>query len=172
MFLKRILDRRPALFLANAGRGADHTTAAANTAALIEVVAAHPGARILNSADPDAPTGLQIARTIANYMHHQWDEILLDDAGATGHGDHPWNFFPPIVLDTRASVALGYRPVGSYAQTVGVELDWLLDDPAHRPADDDPRLARFTDYAADDAFLRAHPAIQTTADRPHLNPLP
>ncbi|GAA1860475.1 NAD(P)H-binding protein [Paeniglutamicibacter psychrophenolicus] len=172
VFLKRILDRRPALFLANAGRGADHTTAAANTAALIEVVAANPGTRILNSADPDAPTGLQIARTIAAHLGHHWDEILLDDDRAPCLGDHPWNFFPPIVLDTSASVALGYRPVGSYAQTVGAELDWLLADPAHRPADDDPRFTPFTDYAAEDEFLRVHPAIQATPEDRHRNPLP
>jgi hypothetical protein len=54
VFVKRALDRRPAVFLARRGRGVDQSTAAANLAALIEVVAAAPGRRILNSADPDA----------------------------------------------------------------------------------------------------------------------
>lgn len=61
MFVKRVLDKRPAVFLANAGLGGDHTTAAANTAALVERVSRVPGARILNSADPDAPNARQIA---------------------------------------------------------------------------------------------------------------
>src|SRR5262249_22401105 len=52
MFVKRVLDRRPAVFLAHRGEGTDHTTAAANTAALIERIAAVPGRRVLNSADP------------------------------------------------------------------------------------------------------------------------
>ncbi|GAA5226254.1 NAD(P)H-binding protein [Paeniglutamicibacter antarcticus] len=111
MFLKRILDRRPAVFLADSGRGGDHTTAAVNTAALVETVAAHPAARILNSADPDAPTGLQITRTIATHMGHHWREVLLDGIADPDLGDHPWNSTPPILLDTSASVALGYRPV-------------------------------------------------------------
>ncbi|MGO4275946.1 NAD-dependent epimerase/dehydratase family protein, partial [Paenibacillus sp. TAF58] len=58
MFVKRVLDGRPAVLLAHQGRGGDHTTAAVNTAALVETAAGHPGSRILNSADPDAPNGL------------------------------------------------------------------------------------------------------------------
>jgi nucleoside-diphosphate-sugar epimerase len=38
-FVKRALDRRPALLLAGRGRGADHPSAAANIAALVDVVA-------------------------------------------------------------------------------------------------------------------------------------
>jgi hypothetical protein len=62
-------------------------TAAGNTAALIERVAAVPGRRVLNSADPDAPSGMEIARTIAGYLGHEWDEVLREDgAGPTlGH---------------------------------------------------------------------------------------
>ena len=44
VFVKRVLDRRPAVLLAHRGAGVDHTTAAANIAALIETVAANPGA--------------------------------------------------------------------------------------------------------------------------------
>ena len=45
IFVKRVLDRRPAVFLAHRGASVDHTTAAANIAALIEVAAAIPGQR-------------------------------------------------------------------------------------------------------------------------------
>ena len=65
VFVKRVLDQRPAVFLAHRGAGVDHTTAAVNIAALVEAVAATPGQRILNSADPDAPSALEISRTIA-----------------------------------------------------------------------------------------------------------
>jgi nucleoside-diphosphate-sugar epimerase len=47
-FVKRVLDRRPAVLLAHRGEGADHPTAAANIASLIEVAAVKPGQRILN----------------------------------------------------------------------------------------------------------------------------
>ena len=155
MFLKRILDRRPALFLADAGAGADHTTAAVNTAALVETVADRPGQRILNSADPDAPSGLDIARTIADYLGHEWEEILLDATDQPDLGAHPWNFTPPLVLDTQASLELGYRPVGTYAQTVTAEIDWLLAHPANQPGPTNPSFEHFTDYALEDAYLAA-----------------
>jgi nucleoside-diphosphate-sugar epimerase len=153
MFVKRILDRRPAVFLAAAGAGGDHTTAAVNTAALIETVAGRPGQRILNSADPDAPTGLEIARTIAAHLGHEWEEILLEAGDHSELGAHPWNFTPPLVLDTQASTALGYEPVGTYAETVTAEIDWLLASPANRPGATDPHLANFTCYDLEDSYL-------------------
>jgi len=57
VFVRRVLERRPALFLANRGAGIDHPTAAVNLAALVETVAGQPGRRIVNCADPDAPSG-------------------------------------------------------------------------------------------------------------------
>ncbi|SDP40748.1 Nucleoside-diphosphate-sugar epimerase [Arthrobacter sp. ok909] len=156
MFVKRVLDRRPAVFLAAAGAGGDHTTAAVNTAALIETVAGRPGQRILNSADPDAPTGLEIARTIAAHLDHEWEEILLEAGDHPELGAHPWNFTPPLVLDTQASTALGYVPVGTYAATVTAEIDWLLASAANRPGAADRFFSNFTDYDLEDSYLTGH----------------
>ena len=155
MFVKRVLDRRPAVFLRHRGEGTDHTTAAANTAALIERVAAVPGPRILNSADPDSPSGLEIVRDIARHLGHEWDEILVDDNADPGLGSHPWDACPPIVLDTTASLNLGYVAVGSYARTVPAELDWLVREAlaGRAPTEDDPFFAPLLDYAAEDRYL-------------------
>jgi nucleoside-diphosphate-sugar epimerase len=71
VFVKRVLDRRRVLVLSRGGLGVDHTTVAATIAALIEVVANNPGRRILNSADPDALSVLEISRTVAKYFGHQ-----------------------------------------------------------------------------------------------------
>jgi len=166
VFVKRILDQRPAIFLAHRGVGANHPTAAANTAALIERVAAVPGARILNSADPDAPNGLEIARAIAALCEYEWQEILLDDDDASGLGRHPWDARPPIILDTRASLQLGYVPVGTYAETVGGAVGHLVN--AHRtgavPANFGTLFSTYLDYAAEDAYLasRAVPSSATS----------
>lgn len=65
IFVKRVLDHREVVLLAHRGAGVDHPSAASNIAALVETVALSPGRRILNSADPDAPSGLEIARTVA-----------------------------------------------------------------------------------------------------------
>ena len=87
MFVKRVLDRRPVLFLARRGAGVDHPTAAANIAALIELAARRPGRRILNAADPDAPSALDMSRAIAAHLGHTWEEILLGrEDGQAGEG--------------------------------------------------------------------------------------
>ena len=161
VFVKRALDRRPVVLLAHHGEGGDHTSAAVNIAALIEVVAALPGTRILNAADPDAPNGLEISRAIARHLGHERDEILLDDGAPAGLGGHPWDRRPPVVLDTSAARTLGHLPGGDYAATVGEEVDWLVnavgggDDAALAPSLDDPYFRPLLDYAAEDAYLRA-----------------
>ena len=162
MFVKRALDGRPVVFLAHLGGGADHPSAAVNVAALIQIVATAPEARILNAADPDTPSALDISRAIARYLGHEREEILLDD-GVDGLGSHPWDKRPPFVLDMSAASALGYVPAGDYAATVTHELDWLVAaargekdaEPWAVPADGDPFFAPFLDYAAEDRFLTA-----------------
>ena len=152
---------RPAagVFLAHRGAGVDHTTAAANIAALVEVVAHEPGARILNSADPDAPSGVEIARAIAHTLGYDWQEVLLDGDAIGNVGLYPWDAGHPIVLDTSAALGLGYLPVGDYAATVVDAVEWLVEsarggpDAAKLPRDDDEFFAELFDYAAEDRFL-------------------
>ncbi len=152
VFVKRVLDRRPAVLLARRGSGVAQTVAASNIAALVEAIAEKPGRRILNSADPDAPTALEIARTIAALLGHSWEEVLLDDSSdpelATpaspaksasssksaspakpadpALGRHPWDARFPIVLDMTAALDLGYIPAGNYASTAGTAVEWLV----------------------------------------------
>lgn len=162
-FVRRVLDRRPAFLLARRGEGVDHTSAAANIAALVETVAMLPGQRILNAADPDAPSALLIARTISRHLHHQWDEVLLDgDHGDLG--DHPWNSVYPIMLDMEAARNLGYVPVGNYAQTAAPMLDWLIASVqaggAQRRADFDHWFTPASfDYGVEDTFLETNRPI-------------
>ena len=155
VFVKRVLDGRPAVLLANRGASVDHTTAAANIAALVETVSARPGARVLNSADPDAPSALEIARTIARQLHHRWEEVLLGEDAPEGLGSTPWDAPHPIVLDTTAAEELGYAPAGDYAATVADEVRWLASG-AH-PSEDE-FFASFFDYGAEDRLLAGRPA--------------
>lgn len=159
VFVKRVLDGRRCLLLAHGGRGINHPTAAVNLAALVEFCAARPATRILNSADPDAPDGRMISRIIATHLAHTWDEVLLDATAPEDLGDHPWNTLPPFVLDTSAAKRLGFVPVGSYAETVHAEVNWLVTaarsgDPAGvLPSPDDPHFQSFFNYAREDAWL-------------------
>jgi nucleoside-diphosphate-sugar epimerase len=153
VFVKRVLDRRGVVVLARGGRGVDQTSAAANIAALIETVANDPGPRILNSADPDAPSALEISRTVAAHLGHQWQEVLLDEHAPAGLGRHPWDRVPGIRLDMSAARQLGYQPAGDYATTVATELDWLVSTPQLPPEFEHDYFAPMLDYAAEDDYL-------------------
>ncbi|GAA4215834.1 NAD-dependent epimerase/dehydratase family protein [Microbispora amethystogenes] len=159
VFVKRALDRRAAVLLARRGSGTVHPTAAANVAALIETVAHAPGARVLNIADPDVPSALDISRAIARHLGHDREEVLLDDSADPDLGLTPWDSTHPVVLDMSAAVELGYRPAGDYATTVAAEVDWLVDAVRNGdragivPEAGDPRFSRFFDYAAEDGYL-------------------
>jgi nucleoside-diphosphate-sugar epimerase len=162
VFVKRVLDRRPVVFLAHRGTSVDQTSAAVNIAALIETVAAKPGTRILNSADPDAPDTRRIAATIAGHFGHRFEEILLDGAAEGPLGRLPWPAPYPFALDMSAAEALGYLPAGDYATTIAPTLDWLRAiaiDPdggnARLPAGfDNEYFDAMCDYAAEDRRLR------------------
>ena len=179
MFVKRVLDRRPVLFLAHRGAGVDHPTAAANVAALIELAARRPGRRILNAADPDAPSALGISRVIARHLGHTWEEVLLDGPDSTGPdstgpdgtgpdgtglGRNPWDKPHPFVLDMTAAAGLGYTPAGDYAATVASEVDWLVtaagggEDADLIPGPGDSYFAPLLDYPAEERWLAARTA--------------
>jgi nucleoside-diphosphate-sugar epimerase len=150
VFVKRVLDRRPVVLLARHGAGVDHPSAAANLAALVELAAAKPGRRILNCADPDAPSALEISRVIARHLGHDWTEVPLAEDVDPALGRHPWDRLPPTVLDLTAATELGYRPVGDYAATVPAEIDWLVAAP---PDPGETFFAGLFDYAAEDRYL-------------------
>ncbi|MFB0834725.1 NAD-dependent epimerase/dehydratase family protein [Arthrobacter halodurans] len=168
VFVRRALDARPAVFLSGGGRGRDQGTAAANLAELVFAVASRPGARILNIADPDAPTALEISRIVATLTGHPRDEVLLDDTRVNGIrpdgqaeptlGRHPWEAGHGILLDTAAARSFGYRPVGDYAATVAAPVAWLEGLARARGTTeglfDGGYFTPYFDYAAEDAYLR------------------
>ena len=166
VYVKRVLDRRPAVLLPRQGTDVLQTTAAINMAALIEVVAANPGRRILNIADPDAPNVLEISRTVARRLGHTWDEVLLDADADPSLGQHSWETPYPVRFDMSAAIELGYVPAATYADAVAEEIDWLTsvaiardvaDGGAQLPPDlnhvDDDYFSSMFDYAAEDRFL-------------------
>lgn len=123
--VERMLSGEPVIEIAAGGRNIDHLTAAANTAALIETVAARPASRVLNSADPDTPNAAAIIRAIGDRVGWSGELRLLgDEATDLGRGRHPWQAEYPIVLDTAACEAFGYRPVGTALDLLTEEVDW------------------------------------------------
>jgi nucleoside-diphosphate-sugar epimerase len=133
-FVKRALDRRRYVVLAGRGAGRFHTTSAENLAELIRLAAERPGTRVLNCADPDSPSVVEIARAISTAMDWEWTEVLLPDPPVDGKpGSTPWSVPKPFVLDmTEAEIVLGYTPVTTYESAVRATCEWLTKAMADR----------------------------------------
>lgn len=99
----------------------DHLSAAANAAALIEILAGQPGPRILNAADPDTPSALHIVQSIAAQL--AWSGIIDLVQDTANRGNHPWR--TPMILDTTAARELGYQPVGNGLDLLADEVTWV-----------------------------------------------
>lgn len=146
-FVKRAQDGRRSVLLAHRGESRFHTTATVNLAELIRLACERPGTRVLNSGDPGPPSVLDICRTIARILEHEFDEVLVD--GRPEAARNPWAVPAPFVLDmSAAGRELGYRPAAAYAEAVEETVAWLV---AARPPLDE-YMATFFDYAAEDAF--------------------
>jgi nucleoside-diphosphate-sugar epimerase len=159
-FVKRVLDRRPFVVLAHRGRSRFHPTSVHNLAELIRLAAERPGRRVLNGGDPSPPPVLEISRSIAAALAHEWAEVLIDEpVGMVG--DTPWSAAHPFVLDmTEAEFEVGYRPVTTYERAVPETVEWLVQATEGRdwqevlPAAGEQMTAAF-DYEAEDALVRA-----------------
>ncbi len=153
--LKRLLDGRRRIPLAHGGRTGNHPTASVNLARLARLCAEQPGQRILNAADPGQPDAAEIVQAIAAGCHRPVEVVGLDEQASPEFGWSPWASWPPYFLDTTASTALGYQPVGSYRQTVPAVVEELCAFAPSRQAQltaDSDFPDRF-DYALDDAAL-------------------
>jgi nucleoside-diphosphate-sugar epimerase len=156
--VRRALDGRERIALADAGRSVDHTTSADGLADLVRLVADAPGRRILNVGDDPAPSVLEIVRTVADRMDHAFDVELLTEDAPPFLGLTPWTTPHPFVLDLSAARALGWTP-RTYADAVLPEVDWLRETALATPAGADvpwaadPFWERSFDYGPEDAAL-------------------
>ncbi|MGQ4274827.1 NAD(P)H-binding protein [Terrihabitans sp. B22-R8] len=156
--VRRMQDGRPFIPLAFNGESRFHTSAAANIAALAKAVLDQPASRVLNVADPQAPSAFEIATLIAAHMNYRGEIIRLGANADPEIGRSPWSVPGPFVLDMRAAEALGYRPITTYAEAVGPICGWLARQEPSGWREAFPVLAAYPwplfDYAAED---RARP---------------
>ncbi|MEU8530556.1 MULTISPECIES: NAD-dependent epimerase/dehydratase family protein [Streptomyces] len=160
-FVKRALDGRPVRLLAHGGAARFHPAHVDNLAELIRLAAASPGTRVLNGADPEAPTIAEIGAAIDAVMGVASEQVLIPGEPEGTVGLTPWSSAHPIVYDmTAAERELGYRPVVSYADSLPATVEWLAGELTARDwRDAFPGLVKygldFFDYAAEDAWLAA-----------------
>ncbi|MGW7433776.1 NAD-dependent epimerase/dehydratase family protein [Streptomyces sp. NPDC054861] len=161
-FVKRAADGRPVRILSYDGSSRFHPVHVDNLAELIRLAAARPGSRVLNAADPQAPTVAEIGAAIDAVMGAESETVCFDGPPEGTVGLTPWTGGgQPIVFDmTAAERELGYRPVVSYADSLPATVGWLADRVAGRDwRETFPGLAKYQvdwfDYAAEDAWLAA-----------------
>jgi nucleoside-diphosphate-sugar epimerase len=158
-FVKRMLDRREAIPLAYRGASRFHTASVANIAALARVALEVPQSRVLNIADPIAPSVLQIGTLIARHLGYDGRFVEVDDqVFPPSIGRTPWSIPRPFVVDCGAALALGYQPATTYGEAISMMCDWLVEVAGAGDWHESfPFLAQnehqFFDYAAEDAYL-------------------
>jgi nucleoside-diphosphate-sugar epimerase len=156
--VRRLLDGRRRIPLAHGGQTGNHPSSAINLARLVASCAQRPAARVVNAADPDLPTATEIVQAIAAACQRPVQTVGLSDDAPHGMGWTPWADWPPFFLDTTASTQLGYRPAGSYSQTVTAAVQDLLERSHEQRAQlgSDSYFKGRLDYSADDAALAYH----------------
>ncbi|MEU9094938.1 NAD-dependent epimerase/dehydratase family protein [Streptomyces sp. NPDC048428] len=163
-FVKRALDGRTRRVLAYGGTSRFHPVHASNVAELIRLAALKPGSRVLNAADPQAPTVAEIGEAVDAVLGRSAQTVLMRGAATPeGVGDTPWSTPHPIVYDmTAAERELGYRAVTGYAESLPETVEWIAGQLAGRDwTDAYPAMVRaygtgLFDYAAEDAWLERY----------------
>jgi len=159
-FLKRAVDGRRYVLLANRGIGHFHTTASENIGELVRLLAAGPRTDVYNCGDPDPPTVAEIARATAAAADHGFSEVLLPDPVGRGTiGATPWSVPKPLLVDmAKAERDLDYRPATTWQDALPRQVEWLLEATRERDWQEVlPRGAEYLrfDYEAEDALVRS-----------------
>ena len=150
-FVRRMLDGRARIPLAWGGESRFQTTSSGNIAELVSLCAASPGTRVLNVADADSPSVVEIGRTIAGLYGASPAFALLDGPPRKGVGGTPWSVSRPIIADLSRALSLGLKPT-TYAQ----EVETACRSAEARAAAGLPfmgYLDQMFDYAAEDRLL-------------------
>ncbi|MCP3820151.1 NAD-dependent epimerase/dehydratase family protein [Streptomyces sp. A3M-1-3] len=169
-FVKRVLDGRRTRVLAYGGSSRFHPVHVSNVAELIRLAALRPGSRVLNSADPEAPSVAEIGAAIDEVMGWECETVLVAGAPPVGTvGSTPWTQEHPVVYDMSAAEReLGYRAVTGYTESLPPTVEWLAAQLRGRDwREAFPKMARNYDphgdlfgYAEEDAWLDTRSAAR------------
>ena len=156
-FVKRMLDGRPVIPLARAGRSQFQTTNADLIGDFVAAAAEKDLGGIYNLADATAPTVQEIGKTIARLL-----DADVRFHGIEGYPDHgvgrtPWSVPRPFIIDGAKAKRESGLALARYEIEAEEAVRWLQ---SYNPADwrtAFPQLAAYPwdlfDYAAEDEVL-------------------
>lgn len=127
-FVKRVLDERPFVLLADEGKSVFHTTSVHNLAEMVRLAAEQPVHGTFNCGDPDPPNVRRIAASIAAALGHEWDEVLLSQEISRDQAvRNPWaGYHPWIVSMEKAEKELDYKSVTTYHDAIDETVEWVV----------------------------------------------
>jgi nucleoside-diphosphate-sugar epimerase len=154
-FVKRVLDGRTRVVLVSGGESRFHTISVDNLAELIRLASSRPSDRVLNAADPDAPTTLEICRAIGAALDYDLEPVPVPEHEfELPQLGNPWAVPLPVVLGMAAAEReLGYRPVTTYPEAVRGTSAWVAEELERGRDWSDTYLGASFDYAAEDELL-------------------
>ncbi|MEL6877223.1 MAG: reductase [Pseudomonadota bacterium] len=156
-FVKRLIDGRTHIPLANRGESRFHTTSARMIGEFAVHAADHSLGGIVNLGDEDAPSVLQIGQSIAALFGQESEWIPVEGYPDSAIGRTPWSVPLPFLVSSEKARASGFTGIHTYADSTHAGLFHLRDDPPHDWRATFPQLAAYPwdlfDYDAEDRFL-------------------
>lgn len=161
IIVRRILDRRPHIILADGGLTLSHFGYAENLAHAVLLAVDQPeraAGQIFNCGDQTVPTLRQVVETIADAMGHRWEIIPMpwEIAGpAKPLVGQPWTTHRVISL-TKIESVLGYRDVVAPADGLIRTARWLAENRPEPGGPEERVLEDPFDYDAEDRLISGY----------------
>ena len=149
-FVKRALDGRVRIAVADGGRSVFHTSSTLGIAGLTRHLVEQGITGVFNAVDPVAPSIAEIAQTVGQIMGHRFD-LVDHEIGQT-----PWSTKHPMRLSSAKARATRWDGGPDYAACLPEYVTWMVGQaagwrsafPVFRSYDPDP----FDDVAEDFAL--------------------
>lgn len=158
--VKRILDRRPHIIVADGGLSLSHFGYVENMAHALLLAVDQPetaAGQIYNAADQEVLSIRQVIDTIASAMGHDWEVVSMPWEIATPARPlvaQPWTTHR-IVSTGKLEAELGYRDVVGPREGLARTASWLAEHPPEPGGPEEMVLQDPFDYAAEDMLIEA-----------------